>query len=147
MFTKEMLISKSIENENGCLVWQRGRNSYGYGIVYDKGNSKQFAAHRVMMQLELETDIAGHHVLHTCDNPSCINPNHLKLGSHKDNMADKKEKGRQCKGFDHGSCVVTPEQVDIILSDKRSTRKIANMLGISHGTVHRVRTMPSKYDR
>jgi hypothetical protein len=68
-----------------------------------KINGKLESAHRVAYQLwvgKISKDLC---ICHRCDNPSCINPKHLFLGTHQDNTADKIKKGRQAKGDRHGS--------------------------------------------
>lgn len=50
-------------------------------------------------------------VMHLCDNPPCVRPDHLRLGTHADNVADKVSKGRQAKGVDNGRAVLDPDKV------------------------------------
>ena len=90
---------------NGCWVWKWQCDTKGYGMIsyqtpdYVKGVSKprSRAVHRVMYALSnglTLADIKGRSVRHTCDNPPCINPKHLLLGSHADNMRDMSMRGR-----------------------------------------------------
>lgn len=83
--------------EDECWEWQALRQSQGYGQigVRQEGSKWQHvAAHRVSWALYRGPIPAGLHVLHACDNPGCVNPNHLFLGTHQDNMRDKCAKGR-----------------------------------------------------
>lgn len=78
--------------ESGCWEWtESSRDGRGYGLFFMDKQSRR--AHRVMAYFCLGrwTD---DEVLHTCDNPPCCNPNHLVEGSHAENMADMKAKGR-----------------------------------------------------
>lgn len=77
---------------NGCIEWNRGRNNQGYGYIHIGGS--QWRAHRVAWTLAHGTIPKGLDVLHKCDNPSCVNPEHLFLGTDKDNHQDKARKGR-----------------------------------------------------
>lgn len=78
-----------------CIEWQGYRNDDGYGIAYV--SRKSVGAHRAAYcqhhGITLES-IKGLSVRHECDNPPCINPDHLVLGTHQDNMRDRKERGR-----------------------------------------------------
>lgn len=78
--------------KNDCWQWQGniGTNGYGRGSC----GGKTFAAHRVSYELHRGSIPDGMMVLHKCDNPTCINPDHLFLGTDADNMQDKIEKGR-----------------------------------------------------
>jgi HNH endonuclease len=77
----------SLDFETGCWNWKRGKSSDGYGSVGFRGKTE--GAHRVSAILFLGFDPASRlHVLHTCDNPACVNPKHLYFGTHQDNMRD-----------------------------------------------------------
>jgi hypothetical protein len=95
---KKKLLSK-IKVENGCWLWQ-GAVVNGYGRIkltnfLGSNKAKSLGAHRVSY-LVFKGDIAdGLYVCHTCDIPTCINPEHLFLGTHSDNMRDMVAKGRQ----------------------------------------------------
>jgi hypothetical protein len=80
-----------------CWPWH-GSTSAGYGQIQLSG--RKVRAHRVAYQLAHHlTEIPeGMQVLHSCDRPTCINPGHLRLGSHAENMADKKARGRARNG-------------------------------------------------
>jgi HNH endonuclease len=79
--------------QGSCLLWNRGRNSCGYGIILGP-ERKVLIASRVAWQLVNGQIPKGFCVMHKCDQPSCIEPKHLFLGTHADNMADRAKKGR-----------------------------------------------------
>lgn len=97
--------------ENGCWIWQGSKNDKGYGRI--RSGKKTFRAHRVSYEAFHGPIPKGHGVLHKCDNPSCINPDHLFSGTQFDNMSDASTKGRLLgmKGEDNPSCVLTKNEV------------------------------------
>ena len=86
-----------IDNINGCHIFQGCKTAGGYGRVRVKG--VHWMAHRYALSVHLGRPLLeGCVVMHTCDNPSCVNPHHLQEGTQKENMADCKNKGRMYRG-------------------------------------------------
>lgn len=97
-----------------CWIWTAGRNALGYGS-FKFGPRRGQLAHRVSW--ELAHGAPGQlHVLHRCDNPPCVNPAHLFLGTHQDNMDDMYAKGRRvpARGERNRHAKLTVEQVQEI---------------------------------
>ncbi len=80
-------------NKNSCWEWQGGINGDGYGNSYN-GEGVE-AAHRISYRIHNGKIPYGMVIMHKCDNPSCVNPNHLKLGTQSENMQDCSIKGRR----------------------------------------------------
>lgn len=78
--------------ECGCWIWMRACSARGYGSL--KIDGVVLRAHRFFWEQTNGPIPEGKHVLHQCDIPQCVNPDHLFLGSHADNMKDKERKGR-----------------------------------------------------
>ena len=80
---------------DGCHIWTGGKNNKGYGLV--QNNSKMVLASRASHVIFNGEIPHGMQVCHRCDNPPCVNPAHLFLGSHSDNMKDAVAKGRNAR--------------------------------------------------
>lgn len=83
--------------ENGCIEWTGYRDPKGYGRFTTLGG--EALAHRTAYRLHYGADAGEMHVLHRCDNPACVNPHHLFLGTNQDNVDDRTRKGRSAAMF------------------------------------------------
>jgi hypothetical protein len=89
-----------IDEHTDCWEWQGGKNNVGYGMI--RHGDKMRTAHRVSYEEHTQTTILPDMcVMHSCDNPCCVNPQHLSLGTHKDNSQDMVKKGRANYGLTH----------------------------------------------
>ena len=81
-------------------------------------------------------------IMHTCDNPSCINPEHLTLGTHRDNVLDKFKKGRNTcqKGENNNMAVLNWDMVSYIRSSGKTAKELSKELGYNRVTIHNVLT-------
>lgn len=132
------------DDESGCWVWQ-GKSRSGackkYGRI--KVNGVTMAAHRYSWELYNDQKIPeGMVVMHKCDNPECVNPDHLIVGTLSDNMKDMVKKGRNVsnfrlglKGEDAGNSKLKKDQVVKIFNDSRPQRQIAKDFGITQAAV------------
>lgn len=102
--------SKLITTNTGCKEWSGCRFQQGYGVV--RLHNKNVKAHRLALEFNLGRPIRmGMDVLHSCNNPPCCNPEHLREGTNQENVNDKLLSGRQPRGESNGKSKLTLEQV------------------------------------
>ena len=120
----------------GCWLWTAGIfEKRGYGAF---AHPEQLA-HRVAWAMYRGPIPAGMCVLHRCDVPACVNPDHLFLGTQTDNMSDKVQKRRQSMGAGTGRAEITESQVKEILADLRLHREIAAQYGVTQSTISNIK--------
>ena len=130
--------------EKGCWEWIAARTPLGYGQVRFRGTRE--LAHRVswiLLKGEIPPDQSTRYgtacVLHRCDNPSCVNPEHLFLGNQADNANDAVGKGRWgkrgCKGEKHGRALLTESDVIAIRKSGKPTRALAAEYAVSQSAI------------
>lgn len=141
----EERIKEYIDKSGKCWVWTKDKYNYGYGKI-SIGEGKQMRAHRFMYIKEFGDIPESMNVLHKCDNPSCVNPNHLYLGTQKDNVVDMMSKNRggykKFCGESHHNSKLTRKEVNEIKtlwnSGKLFQKDIANKFGISQQVVSKI---------
>lgn len=97
-----------------CWPWTASTDRYGYGQFHVDGRSLR--AHRVSYELANGAIPEGRLVMHTCDNPPCVNPAHLVLGTAAENMQDKVRKGRQSNGRERRTHCPKGHPLDVVRS-------------------------------
>lgn len=129
----ERVLAKVMTNENGCWIWMAARTQGGYGALWLDGEVKY--VHRVVGVLFLALDEhSGQYVLHECDTRSCCNPNHLRLGSHADNMADASAKGRLSKKLKPQDVI----EIRRLRAEGRTQKDLATRYGVSRATIQQI---------
>jgi HNH endonuclease len=121
----------------GCWEWIGTQDRHGYGRISVR--NRVIKAHIVSYRIHVGPT-NGKCVLHKCDNPSCINPEHLWLGSFKDNTQDMLAKGRNCKGMDQHSAKLTEKSVKEILASHDSNVVLAACYGVNRSVISRIRS-------
>lgn len=83
-----------VEHTDSCWLWRGSRNSMGHGRMFDKTIYAYRLAHRLSFEAFKGAIPEGLIVMHSCDVPACVNPDHLSVGTHGDNARDRNQKGR-----------------------------------------------------
>lgn len=112
--------------DGSCLIWTGFRNADGYGKLTVR--NRQWSAHRLAYTDAWGEIPAGKVVRHKCDNPSCVNPSHLEIGTDADNCRDRDLRGR-------AATKLSPSDVRSIRTDGRTYREIAESYSISPANV------------
>jgi hypothetical protein len=123
----------------GCWRWSAAKLPTGYGIF--RLNGRNHYAHRLAYELWVGEISKGMFVCHRCDNPSCVRPDHLFLGTNRDNIADRTAKGRSHRpiGERNPKAKLSSEDVAAIRSDTGRSSDIAKKYGIAPDTVRHIR--------
>lgn len=139
---KERFMKYVSESENGCWEWLGFKMSSGYGRFSQSGrNSSQPTelAHRASYRI-FKGGPSGLDVMHSCDNPCCVNPAHLSLGTRTDNMRDAKNKGRNAHGESHGRSKLSLVDVNKIRAETGLfQRELAQLFNVSQATISSIK--------
>jgi hypothetical protein len=129
-----------VKRGNACWIWKAYRNANGYGTIGQGGRqAPHLLAHRVSWMIHFGPIPEKLAVLHKCDNPACVKPSHLFLGTHDDNMKDAAVKGRTAKGEGHGLSKLKKSAIFLIRSMECRQTEIADTFGITQSNVSRIR--------
>lgn len=124
--------------ESGCWIWLRAIDKDGYGIHYYK--NKKYRAHRRAYELITGKEIPINLVAcHKCDNPSCVNPDHIFIGTVKDNCVDARDKIRHFVGVLNGRAKLNEKAVIHIRESKLSNTALAEIYGVTKTAIRLVR--------
>lgn len=135
---------RHVDKSGDCWTWTGSLKSDGYGRLGAGGRSgKYLCAHRVSYELHHGVIPEGMVVMHECDNPACVNPAHLSLGTYSDNTQQACDKGRMkslfLNGEAHSGAVLTEELVRKIRSSALNNAQLAREIGCSKNAISCVR--------
>jgi hypothetical protein len=126
-----------------CWLWQAHDNGRGYGVIMLEGKPHRSEyAHRISYEMENGPLERGDVVCHKCDNPSCVNPAHLFVGTHKDNTADKIAKDRHARGSRSGHAKLSDDdvlEIFTLLGRGVEQKEIGQRFGITQSAVSNIR--------
>lgn len=136
-----LLRSSRDDADTGCRIWLGQTNKPGgYGRISYRG--KQWRAHRLAYTLLWAQIPAGLDLMHSCDNPLCINPNHLRPGTHAENIAEAYQKGRKFvpQGPRHPRFRLSEEQAAEALESSEPVADLAARFGVSKSMIYRLKS-------
>jgi hypothetical protein len=129
--------------ETSCHWWSGGVTGNGYGTLWCNDRKRHIGAHRASYEIHFGEIPDGVIVCHKCDNPLCVNPEHLFLGTHSDNSQDRDNKGRGNRAL--GEASTSSKITDVIVHQARdmydegySQVDITRTLGIKRGNVFKI---------
>lgn len=143
--TDEQRFFSYAKKTSACWLWQRSTDTHGYGQFYI--GKKKHVAHRFSWTVMRGAIPSGLCVLHRCDNPPCVNPQHLFLGTQADNIHDMLAKGRMrsyfCAGEKNHSAKLTAAQVAEIRKRRglQTQRETGAEFGVTRKTIGRIQRM------
>lgn len=136
-----------VNKTDGCWLWTASVDRKGYGkiTVRTGEKTKWVIAHRAVYELLVGPIPEGMHLLHHCDNPLCVNPSHMFIGTNDDNIRDMIAKGRNNKGEDQHCAKLTESQVIEIRRKLASVdqKTLANEYGVTVGCIRAIRIRKS----
>jgi hypothetical protein len=140
----DKLKSHTKESDSGCWEWQRGKHASGYGGVGPSWGGGSYA-HRAMWEAANGAIPQGKYVLHRCDNRCCINPDHLFLGTHLDNIRDMQAKNRHRGGSLPGESNPNSKHSDATVFATKwarligyTSKEVQDAFGVSESFVTRI---------
>jgi hypothetical protein len=125
-------------SNSDCWLWRGGTTSHGYA-VFQIARGKSMMAYRFMWETLYGEIDEGLFVCHRCDNPLCVNPAHLFLGTHQDNRTDMVAKSRQTSGERNPQAKLTESDVLAMRAERRggaALTTLAKKYGVAHMTAH-----------
>lgn len=141
ILTKRFAEKYEIDSSSGCWNWTASTAGKGYGQIKIPGQRRQIYAHRLSYLIHNGEIPEGLVVCHTCDNPRCVNPNHLFVGTIRDNLIDMKNKDRHLRGERNTQSKLTESDVIKMYQMRfagKSTYAIADTFGVGQMTVWRI---------
>ncbi len=137
---RDRFTARIVKRRSGCWEWTGSSGSMGHGeIMRDPISRKKMGTHRVAWELVNGPIPEGLCVLHKCDNPPCCNPEHLFLGTKRDNTNDMVAKGRLKTGTQLPQSKLTPQAVRFIRKSSATQAVLAAHYGVSQATISMVR--------
>jgi hypothetical protein len=136
-----------VNKTDNCWIWTGKGTKKGYGQIASGGkDGVSILAHRLSYEIHKGPIPDGLVVMHSCDNPSCVNPDHLSAGTQSENIKDSIRKGRKVLpklpvfiGVEHHMAKINEDIVRMIRASKKTKKELAEELGLAYSTVRRIK--------
>lgn len=143
---QRLLKNSTLDTDTQCWEWNKSKGKWGYGHINVKGKIE--LAHRVSYRTLVGEIISNNGVLHKCDNPACVNPDHLFTGTNKDNVLDKVRKNRQSrigqgKGENHSLAKLTEQDVLNIRASGDKQESLAKKYNVTQSCISHIKNKKS----
>ena len=139
--TQERIEAKVLRiPEAGCWVWMGGTTVRGYGQI--ESNKRKLYAHRASYEAFVGPIPEGMYVCHACDNVACVNPNHLFLGTQKQNLQDMANKGRSTRGEKNPMAKLSEEDgkdIKYLIRTGLSSKDLSVEYGVSPNAINLIK--------
>ena len=126
-----------------CWNWKGSLDKDGYGSL--RTPTTQVRAHRVSFQIHNSQSIDGLIVRHLCNNPSCVNPDHLAAGTQTDNMKDREIAKNVPRNEKHHNCKFSDEIIAKVVLAEGTSKDVAEMFGMSASQVRNIRNKRQRF--
>lgn len=138
----ERFMAKVSKDACGCWIWTGSKVKSGYGKV--KVNQKMFLAHRLSYMAHKGDIKSGLFICHSCDNPLCVNPDHLWAGSQIENVRDAKKKGRAnysgVIGENNSKAKLTENDIFEIRNSNLTNTELSKKFNVTQPTISNIRS-------
>lgn len=138
----DRLMAKVTKTDD-CWLFTGSKSPFGHGQIMEFVNGKKrlSMAHRVSWEFHFGAIPRGLCILHKCDVPNCVNPDHLFIGTKLQNMQDMRNKGRQKYGRKSSNAKLTEQDVDYIRTSDLKQQELANMFNVSQPLISEIKSL------
>ena len=138
-WTEERIMERVTRSADGCWLWTGHKTEHGYGVIRVGGRAgRNYLVHRFLDEIRNGAIPTGICILHSCDTPACVRPDHLFRGTQLENVRDMDAKGRCVRVGERKRGLTSAQVAEVLASDERQF-VLARRYGVSKNTIRRIR--------